>query len=190
MAGANAFQFRYRPNERQTVRLKVAGLVALFLAAIVIANLTLTHWGPVAIIPNAFFLIGLDLVTRDRLADFWGTTRWAKMLILIAAGGLLSYWLNRDAATIALASVVAFSCAELGEAVFYHFLRHRPWIERAPKAAVVGAEIDSLLFITIAFGFDASTSFAQFAAKLAGAVVWTWAIARLLPPPSMAPEVA
>jgi hypothetical protein len=83
--------------------------------------------------------------------------------------------------------VVAFSCAEGGEAVFYHLLRKRPWIERAPKAAIVGAAIDSVLFITIAFGFDASTSFAQFAAKLAGAVVWTYAIARLLPPPSMAP---
>jgi hypothetical protein len=28
---------------------------------------------------NAFALIGLDLITRDRLADFWGTTRWAKV---------------------------------------------------------------------------------------------------------------
>lgn len=167
----------------------VAGLVALFLVAIVVANLTLTHWGPSAIIPNAFFLIGLDLVTRDRLADFWGTTRWAKMIALIAAGGALSYWLNRNAATIALASVVAFSAAEAGEALFYHLLRRRQWVERAPKAAVVGAAIDSLLFITIAFGFSLSTSFAQFAAKLAGAVVWTWVIARLLPPPSMAPEV-
>lgn len=170
--------------------LKIGALIALFLAAIVAANLTLTAWGPSAIIPNAFFLIGLDLVTRDRLADFWGTTRWAKMLLLIAAGGALSYWLNRDAATIAVASVVAFSCAEAGEALFYHFLRKRPWIERASKAAVVGAAIDSLLFITIAFGFSFSTSFTQFAAKVAGAVVWTWAIARFMPPPSMAPEVA
>lgn len=170
--------------------LKVGALVALFLAAIVAANLTLTHWGPSAIIPNAFFLIGLDLVTRDRLADFWGTTRWAKMIVLIAAGGALSYWLNRDAATIAVASVVAFSCAEFGESLLYHFLRKRPWVERAPKAAVLGAAIDSLLFITIAFGFSFSASFAQFAAKLAGALVWTWVVARIVPPPSVAPEVA
>jgi hypothetical protein len=167
--------------------LKIGALVALFLTAIVVANLTLTHWGPSAIIPNAFFLIGLDLITRDRIADLTGTKRWRFMLPLIAAGGLLSYYLNADAARIALASVVAFSLAELGEAVVYHFLRKRPWVERAPKAAIVGAAIDSVLFITIAFGFDASTSFAQFAAKLAGAVVWTYAIARLLPPPSMAP---
>jgi hypothetical protein len=97
--------------------LKIGALVALFLAAIVAANLTLTHWGPSAIIPNTFFLIGLDLVTRDRLADFWGTTRWRKMLLLIAAGGALSYWVNDNAAKIAIASTVSFALAEGGEAI-------------------------------------------------------------------------
>ena len=171
--------------------LKIGALVALYLAAIVAANLTLTHWGPSAIIPNAFFLIGLDLVTRDRLADFWGTTRWAKMALLIAAGGALSYWVNADAAKIAVASCVAFAAAELGEALVYHLIRRQPWTERAPKAAVVGAAIDSIVFPTLAFGaFVFSTSFAQFAAKVGGAFVWTFVIAKLLPPPSMAPEAA
>lgn len=170
--------------------LKIGALVALYLAAIVAANLTLTHWGPSAIIPNAFFLIGLDLITRDRLADFWGTTRWAKMLLLIAAGGALSYALNADAARIAVASTVAFASAELAEAVLYHLLRKQRWTERAPKAALVGAAVDSIVFPTLAFeAFSFSTSFAQFAAKLAGALVWTWVIAKLMPPPSMAPKV-
>lgn len=169
--------------------LKIAVLVVLFLAAIVVANLTLTAWGPSAIIPNAFFLIGLDLITRDRLADFWGTTRWVKMIALIAAGGALSYWLNRNAATIAMASVIAFAAAELVEALAYHLLRRQRWAERAPKAALLGAAVDSILFPTLAFGgFVFATSFAQFAAKLAGALVWTWAVARLLPPPRVAGE--
>ena len=172
-------------------RLKIAGLVVVYLAAIVAANLSLTHWGPSAIIPNAFFLIGLDLITRDRLADFWGTTRWPKMLLLIAAGGALSYWLNDDAAKIAIASTVSFAAAELCEAVAYHILRKQRWTERAPKAALLGAAVDSIVFPTLAFGvFSFSTSFGQFAAKLAGAVVWTWVIAKLMPPPSIAPETA
>lgn len=182
-----------RTNKRKGAMrsLKIAGLIVVFLAAIVIANLTLTAWGPSAIIPNAFFLIGLDLVTRDRLADFWGTTRWAKMLVLIAAGGALSYWLNADAATIAKASVIAFAAAEIVEAVAYHILRRQRWTERAPKAALLGAAVDSVVFPTLAFGgFVFATSFAQFAAKLAGAVVWTWVIAKVMPPPSVAPEVA
>ncbi len=174
-----------------TRRIQIALLIAAYLAAIVTANLALIHWGPSAIIPNAFFLIGLDLVTRDRLADFWGTTRWAKMALLIAAGGVLSYWVNRDAAQIALASTISFAMAEGGEALVYHLLRRSPWGERAPRAALVGAAIDSIVFPTLAFGtFVFATSFAQFAAKLAGAVVWTWVIGRLSQPPTEAPEIA
>lgn len=170
--------------------LKIGALVALFLAAIVAANLTLTNWGPGWILPNAFFLIGLDFITRDRLADFWGTTRWAKMALLIAAGGALSYALNADAAKIAVASTVAFCAAELVEATVYHALRKRPWSERAPKAALTAAIVDSIVFPTLAFGgFVFTVSFGQFCAKLAGAVFWTWVIAGTMKAPTVAPAV-
>lgn len=169
---------------------KTSALICAFLAAIIAANLTLAAWGPSAIIPNAFFLIGLDLITRDRLADLWGTTRWAKMLALIAAGGVLSWWLNRHAVTIAEASAVSFAATEVVEAVVYHLLRRQRWADRAPKAAVFGAAVDSVMFPTFAFGsFAFSVSFGQFAAKVAGAVVWTWVVARLVPPPSAASEI-
>lgn len=170
-------------------RTQIATLVAAFLAAIVVANLTLTHFGSSWLYINAFFLIGLDFVTRDRLADFWGTSRWAKMVLLIAAGGALSYWVNRDAATVAIASTVSFAAAELGETIFYHLFRRQPWTERAPKAGIVAAAIDSLVFPTWVFGFSFTTSFTQFAVKLGGVAFWTLVIAnvRWLRPPSMAP---
>lgn len=161
--------------------LKITGLVAIFLAAIVAANLTLTHFGISWLYINAFFLIGLDFVTRDKLADFWGTTRWAKMALLIAAGGALSYWLNRDAATIAVASTVSFAAAEAGEAIFYHLFRKQPWLERAPKAAIVAAAIDSIVFPTMVFGFVFTTSFTQFAVKLGGAAFWALVVAKFMP---------
>lgn len=161
--------------------LKIAGLVGVFLAAIVAANLTLTHFGPSWLYINAFFLIGLDFITRDRLADFWGTTRWLKMALLIAAGGALSYWLNADARTIAIASTVSFAAAEVGEAVFYHVFRKQPWLERAPKAAIVAAAIDSIVFPTMVFGFVFTTSFTQFAVKLGGAAFWALVAAWLMP---------
>lgn len=171
--------------------IKIGALIALFLAAIVAANLITTHYGPSASIYNAFFLIGLDFITRDRLADFWGTTRWVKMIALIVVGGGLSYWLNRNAGTIAVASMVAFASAEAVEALAYHVLRKRQWLERAPKAALLAAGVDSLIFPTIAFGGVMwAITFGQFFAKLAGAVVWTWVVARVFPPPSIAPEVA
>jgi uncharacterized PurR-regulated membrane protein YhhQ (DUF165 family) len=173
-----------------TRRLQIAALVALFLAAIVAANLTLTNFGPGWILPNAFFLIGLDFITRDRLADFWGTTRFAKMAVLIAAGGVLSYWLNDNAAKIAIASTVSFCAAELVEAVSYHLLRREAWADRAPKAALTAAVVDSIVFPTMAFGtFVFTVSFGQFCAKLAGATFWTWVVARSMTAPTVAPTV-
>ena len=47
--------------------------VALYLAAIVAANLLVATYGPAVAVLNAFWLIGLDLSLRDRLHD-----RWAK----------------------------------------------------------------------------------------------------------------
>lgn len=169
---------------------KIAGLVTVFLAAIVAANLITTHYGPSASIYNAFFLIGLDFITRDRLADFWGTTRWPKMIALIAVGGGLSYAVNSGSGKVAVASMVAFSAAELAEAVAYHVLRKRQWLERAPKAALLAAGVDSLIFPTIAFGGVMwSITFGQFVAKVAGAAVWAFVVARWMPAPKMAPEL-
>jgi len=172
-------------------RLTVAGLVAVWLAAIVAANLTLTHWGPDWIIYNAFLLIGLDFATRDLLASFWKDrrTRYVRMAGLIVAGGALSYWLNRGAAQIAFASTVAFIAAETVEAIAYQIMRRQPWSDRAPKSALFAAVVDSLVFPTLAFHqFVFALSFGQFCAKLAGATFWAWVIARTISAPIIAPE--
>lgn len=155
------------------MKFTVVGLVGAFLAAIVGANLIAAHYGPAASIYTAFGLIGLDFITRDRLADFWQHSRWLKMSLLIGAGAGLSYLLNRNAGTIAEASCIAFAAAETVEAVSYHLLRGRPWMERAPEAAVLAALVDSILFPTIAFGGVMwSVTFGQFTAKVAGALLW------------------
>jgi hypothetical protein len=155
-------------------------LVAVYLAAIVTANLIVARYGPAASVFNAFALIGLDLITRDRLADFWGTTRWAKMAALIAAGSTLSYLIAQDTRTIAVASAISFALAEAGEGLLYHQLRRRQWIERANTAAWLGAAIDSLVFPTLAFGgLMWSTSLGQFTAKTAGALLWSALIVRV-----------
>ena len=169
--------------------MKQAVLVTVFLAAVVVANLITTHVGAPAIPYVAFGLIGLDLITRDRLSDVWGTTRWPKMLALILVGGAISYWFNRDAATIAVASTIAFLGSEALEAVAYHLMRRLPWSARAPRAAMVGAIADSVLFVTIAFGFNFEVVFLQVCAKVAGAVFWTWVLS-VTRPPVVAPEIA
>jgi hypothetical protein len=72
--------------------------VAIYLAAIVVANLSVAALGPQAVIVNAFLLIGLDLTLRDKLHDRWNNDQLAlRMGALILAGGVISYVLNRDA---------------------------------------------------------------------------------------------
>jgi len=120
-------------------RAKVAVLVGVYLAAIVAANIITARYGPTASVYNAFALIGLDLITRDRLADFWGTSRWLKMALLIGAGSAISFLVAQDVQAIAQASAISFACAETGEGLLYHALRRREWVQRANAAAWLGA---------------------------------------------------
>jgi len=164
-------------------RLKVPSLIALYLAAIVSANLIITHYGPEASIVTAFFFIGLDLCTRDALQSWWYPKPWLKMAGLILAGSGLSYALNSSnaTATIAIASAIAFASSETLEGAIYHLARRKPWVERANIAAIGGAALDSILFVWIAFGFDWQIVTAQSFAKLAGCFVWSLVIVWLLP---------
>ncbi len=163
-------------------RAKVAVLVGAYLAAIVTANIITARYGPTASVYNAFALIGLDLITRDRLADFWGTSRWRKMALLIGAGSAISFLVAQNVQAIAEASAISFACAETCEGVLYHALRRREWVQRANAAAWLGAAIDSFVFPTLAFGgVEWSTTVGQFTAKTAGALLWSAVIAKLRP---------
>lgn len=154
-----------------------AALCAVYLAAIVAANLSVEHWGPRAVIYNAFLFIGLDLTCRDRLHDLWRGHLIRNMGLLILAGSGLSYIVNRDTAKIAVASCVAFGAAAVVDALVYHLRRDRPWIERVNESNLFGAAVDSLVFPWIAFGaFLWPIVFGQFCAKVAGGVVWSFVI--------------
>lgn len=156
-------------------------LVALYLTAIVAANLSSAHFGPSASIYNAFGLIGLNLTTRDRLHDLWGRNRFRNMALLILAGSGVSYAASKllgagppeVVAKIALASCVAFAVAETNDALFYHLLRKRPWLERSNVSNVIGAALDSVVFVSIAFGWLWPIIFGQFCAKVAGGFLWS-----------------
>lgn len=156
------------------------GAVAAYLAAIVAANLTVVWFGPTWSIVNAFLFIGLDLSLRDRLHDRWAGDRLAvRMTGLIAAGGVLSWLLNRDAGAIAVASVAAFAVAATVDAIVYHKLAARPWAIRANGSNVLSALADSLVFPAIAFGgFLPLIVAGQWAAKVFGGAVWVWIIDR------------
>lgn len=152
-------------------------LVLLYLAAIVAANLSATHFGPQATVWNAFLFIGLDLTTRDKLHDVWKSHRWLKIGALVGAGSLLSYLVNQNSGRIAIASLVAFALAGTADALVYHHLRRREWFERANGSNVFGAAVDSLVFPTLAFNALLwPIVLGQFTAKVAGGLIWSFAL--------------
>jgi queuosine precursor transporter len=155
-------------------------LVALYLVAIVAANLAVAAFGPAVTPLTAFLLIGLDLTTRDVLHDRWhGRVLPARMALLIATGSLASWLINPAAGRIALASAMAFALAATTDALAYHLARRRPWLQRANTSNLAGALVDSIAFPTLAFGALLPGIVAlQFAAKVTGGLVWSLLLTR------------
>lgn len=155
--------------------------VLIYIAAIVAANLSVATFGPWVSPLNAFLLIGLDLSLRDHLHEKWaGASLWPRMLGLIVTAGAISYALNPAAGKIALASVAAFCAAGMVDAIAYHALKHRPYLQRSNGSNAAGALVDSFIFPTLAFGgFLPHIVALQFAAKVSGGFLWSLLLARL-----------
>jgi uncharacterized PurR-regulated membrane protein YhhQ (DUF165 family) len=147
-------------------------LVALYLGAVITANLLSAHFGPSISIVNAFFLIGLTLTVRDRAHDLFEHHRFWKLAALILAGSVVSLALG--AGRVAIASAVAFAVAEGADAILYHAMRRWRWLARSNGSNLLGAALDSLIFPTIAFGgvLWAITG-GQFLAKFAGGFLFS-----------------
>jgi len=153
--------------------------VAVYAAAMVLANLSVAAFGPWVSPINAFVLIGLDLALRDWLHV---RLRMWQMGALIASTGVLTYLLNPAAGQIAVASAAAFTAAALVD--WGAFLKLRgSWLFRANGSNVAGAAVDSLVFPTLAFGaLMPGVVLAQFVAKVAGGAIWSYLLSRTLRP--------
>ncbi len=148
---------------------------AICILSMVLANLTIFWFGPWFSPVNAFLLIGLDMVLRDRLHDSWrGKHLYTKMLALISVAGVVTFLLNPASLTIAIASVCAFVAAMLFDTFIYDRLIDKGWLVRSNASNVGGALADSLVFPTIAFGSLMPAIIAlQFTAKVAGGFIWS-----------------
>lgn len=157
-------------------------MIALYLAAIVAANLLTARFGPAASIGAAAVLIGFDMTARDRLHEAWSGRRlvW-RMGVLIAAGGFLSWLLCGSAGRVALASVTAFVLAGVVDAAFYHRARRCgwAWLPRVNGSNLASAAVDSLVFASLAFGgLQWGIAALQLGAKAAGGLVWSLLLRR------------
>lgn len=149
-------------------------LVLLYLAAIVAANLSVAYFGPVSTIVNAFLFIGLDITTRDMLHERWENKYlWLRMGALIAGGSALSWLLNKNAGSIALASVIAFAASGLADTIVYTLMARFSRFEKVTGSNIVSAAVDSVVFPWVAFGsFMPLIAGGQLLAKVVGGFVW------------------
>lgn len=156
-------------------------LIALYLIAIVAANLSVATFGPSVTVFNAFVFIALDLTTRDALHERWqGRNLVRNMALLIASGSVLSAVLNWQATPIAIASFAAFALAATADTVVYGLLHGRDKLVKMNGSNLVSAAVDSLVFPILAFGWPPlwGIVIGQFAAKVIGGVIWSVILTR------------
>lgn len=97
--------------------------------------------------PSGVLMIGLALVFRDWLQEL---TNWVWSAFAVAVGAVIS-WLVADP-FIAVASAVAFFTAEMFDLAVYTPLRKSGRALAVLVSGIVGAIVDSILFVYIAFG--------------------------------------
>ncbi len=133
---------------------RAAGAVSAiaFVLTVYAANWAITEFGPVSVgfglmAPAGVFFAGLAFLLRDVTHRTLGRPAVAAA---IAAGALLS-WLLADG-RLAVASAVAFLVSEVADWAVYEPMHRRSPIGGVVASNVVGSVVDSLLFLSIAFG--------------------------------------
>ncbi len=132
---------------------RTVGIITLigYILTIFAANLAITALGIVPVgfglmAPAGVYFAGLAFSLRDALQETLGR-RWVIAAILI--GALVSAGLS---AQLALASGLAFLVSELADFIVYTPLRQRNWLGAVTASNIVGAIVDSALFLWLAFG--------------------------------------
>ncbi|WP_438028956.1 VUT family protein [Sorangium sp. So ce233] len=144
---------------------------ALYVGTVVGANLAVQRWGLVPVAPGldapaGVYFAGLALAARDAVHERHGGLVAAAMVLL---GTALSAAFSPR---LALASGAAFLCSELLDGAVWARLRRSGAAIAVAGSGLVGAAVDSALFLTIAFG-----STGGFAGAVLGKLYATAAVA-------------
>lgn len=167
-------------------------MVALFIASVLLANILTTRYGFVPVGFGLFatagtYVAGATLALRDAVQDTLG--RWVVLAAILVGAGL-SFVMA--APFIALASLIAFLVSEFADFAVYTPLRRGSklgdvrWALAVGLSTVVGAVVDTVLFIGIAFGPAAILPAmpGQLVGKAWAALVFIlvgWGVARVVP---------
>jgi len=155
-------------RQRTTAVVAVVGYVA----AIVAANWVTTRYGLVSMgfgltATAGTYAAGLALLLRDAVQDALGRL-W--VIAGIAAGAALT---AVTAPALAFASAAAFTVAELADTAVYTPLRRRGWARAALISGVIGAAVDTWVFLHLA-GFPVTRDVV--AGQLVGKALWATAL--------------
>jgi uncharacterized PurR-regulated membrane protein YhhQ (DUF165 family) len=171
-------------REQQETPMRLIAFLA-FAATIPAANWLIGHVGTTCVpqgpclipvgfglmAPSGVLMIGLALVLRDWLHEMGG---WRYAFHAVLLGGLLSFLVSPPA--LAIASAVAFTLAELADLTVYARLRARGAHVAVLASGIVGAALDSMLFLGIAFGsidhWQGTTVGKLWMSALAAGVLW------------------
>jgi len=150
-------------------------LVATYLAAIVIADLVVTKFGPSGLIFTGLCLIPFDLISRDQLQDLWrGGYLRIKMILLIGSGSLIAYLINPESRRIGVASGVSFLIAGTIDYAVYSVLIEKSKLVKMNLSNVLASLADSFCFQLVAFGsINYFIAASQTGLKIAGGFIWS-----------------
>lgn len=130
----------------------------LFVGTVFAANWAITQYGFVSVgfgltAPAGVWFAGLALICRD-LCQRTGGRRLVVAAIIV--GAACSYFVAP--AAIATASGVAFLTSEACDMAVYTPIARRHFLAGVASSNVVGAIVDSVIFLGVAFGFGLLTA--------------------------------
>ena len=157
----------------KTVLLAVP-LAAAYIACVVLANVLTEHYGLVSIgfgltCTAGTFAAGATLLARNVTQDITGRL---VILALMLTGCVLSWWLATP--QLAVASAAAFALSETADMGVYSPLRRHGWPRAVAAASLVGAIVDTLVFLHLA-GFPVTAH--SVTGQLVVKVGISWAVA-------------
>ena len=144
-----------------------------YVVSIVAVNIGFVYIPPVPLLGEMFppmsLVVGLIFILRDfaqREIDH-------KVLIAMAIGAVLSYFMADP--FVALASVVAFAISEMVDWAVYTFTK-RPLKDRILLSSALGTPVDSAVFLLILGFFSPIGFLLMTVAKMLSAVIVWWRI--------------
>ena len=130
----------------------------LYVLSVLLGNVLVNYYGIISfyglLFPAGTILIGLSFSTRDFAQRYWGNVQ---IWIFILISGVITLFLNWQ---LALASCLAFFVSETVDWGVFTIYK-KPFIWRVIVSNLFSTPLDSLIFVTVAFGYSFDPIFGQ-----------------------------